>query len=55
MNENSLTGLNPATDLSSYLLSQSNMSPTKTIASPMMGIPIWDTEEIEVFSLALYK
>jgi hypothetical protein len=55
MNDNSLTGLNPGAHLSSYLLNHTNFSPMKTIASPPQGIPIWDTEEIEIFSLTLYK
>jgi len=44
MNENSLSGLSLPSQFS---------SPVKT--SVPQPIPIWDAEEIEVFSLTLYK
>jgi hypothetical protein len=64
MNENALTSLNPISQLSqsASILNQS-LSPTgsmntksiNTIGTSTQGIPIWDTEEIEVFSLMLYR
>ncbi len=64
MTENALTGLNPSSHLSQSILNQS-LSPssgtgafTKTMGFNGVinqGIPIWDAEEIEVFSLMLYR
>jgi hypothetical protein len=54
MNENSLTGLNPISQVS-QMLSQSMGSQANKTVGPTHGIPIWDVEEVEVFSLMLYK
>jgi len=52
MTENSLTGLSGN---QSFNLNQSITSSPSVIAKVGGAVPIWDVEEIEVFSLMLYK
>jgi hypothetical protein len=53
MNENALTAVFPASS-GTLQVNIINQVLTKTIM-PVQGVPIWDAEEIEVFSLMLYK